>query len=276
VNKVAFLTTVYPMKDSYLDDFFGSLSEQSYSEFDLIVVNDGYGSLNKWRQKYLQLRIIELSSSTSPAKNREIGINYVIDQKYEILIFGDSDDYFDENRIALSVDLLNHTNIVVNDVSLVEDGRVLQEKYFSTRIADMTRIDANLVSDKNIFGFTNTAISLKYIENVIFPEEVIAVDWYFYTYLLRCDLDAIFTNQTISYYRQHEQSLIGLGKINEKVFNLGVKTKLMHYKFFPDLVNLQYQIEKLSQSDIQLAIASIKSKPRLNSWWWEDIKGQIN
>ena len=40
--KIAFLTTVFPMKTEYLYDFFDSLQKQTYKKFNIIVVNDGY------------------------------------------------------------------------------------------------------------------------------------------------------------------------------------------------------------------------------------------
>ena len=41
-KKIAFLTTIFPMEEEYLKDFFNSLLQQTYKEFDILVVNDGY------------------------------------------------------------------------------------------------------------------------------------------------------------------------------------------------------------------------------------------
>ena len=86
MKNVAFLTTIFPMKEQFLIDFFDSLSRQTHDKFDVIVVNDGYDIFYDVKMKYQNLSIIELPYSDTPAKNREYGINYCIDNKYDILI----------------------------------------------------------------------------------------------------------------------------------------------------------------------------------------------
>ena len=91
-NNVAFLTTIFPMNKTYLFDFFNSLQKQTYKNFDVIVINDNYEGFDEVEQAFTGLNIIELNYSGTPAKNRDFGINYVIDSGYDVLIFGDSDD----------------------------------------------------------------------------------------------------------------------------------------------------------------------------------------
>ena len=77
MKKVAFLTAIYPMPTKYLYDFFISLTEQTYKNFDIVVVNDGFKRFNGIKRRF-NLNIIELKHSSTPAKNREYGINYII------------------------------------------------------------------------------------------------------------------------------------------------------------------------------------------------------
>ena len=165
--KVAFLTTIFPMQKKYLIDFFNSLEKQTYRYFDIIVVNDGYDDFNEIKKNYLMLNIIELKYSNTPAKNREYGINYVVDNNYDILIFGDSDDYFQENRIEVSLKYLKNQDIVVNDLSLFNDKGVYCRKYISNRIKNKTKINFDFIKDKNIFGLTNTALNVKILKNKV-------------------------------------------------------------------------------------------------------------
>ena len=72
--KTAFLTTIFTMNKQYLYDFFDSLKNQTYQNFDVIVVNDGYKDFEKIKTLYNEkLNIIELQHSNTPAKNREHG-----------------------------------------------------------------------------------------------------------------------------------------------------------------------------------------------------------
>ena len=61
-----------------------------------------------------------MEAGKNPIENREKGINYCINQGYDILIFGDSDDYFSRNRVEKSIELLSKYSIVVNDLNLFD------------------------------------------------------------------------------------------------------------------------------------------------------------
>ena len=210
MKNVAFLTTIFPMKEQFLIDFFDSLSRQTYDNFDVIVVNDGYDNFYDVKMKYQNLSIIELPYSATPAKNREYGINYCIDNKYDILVFGDSDDYFSNNRITKSVELLSSHDIVVNDLTTFDKTGILHDKYISNRIENNLIINYSFIKDKNIFGMTNTAINLNILDKVKFDDSLVAVDWLMFKDLLKLGHKAIFTNEIISYYRQYFDNTIGL------------------------------------------------------------------
>ena len=210
MKNVAFLTTIFPMEGQFLIDFFDSLSGQTYDNFDVIVVNDGYDNFYDVKMKYQNLSIIELPYSDTPAKNREYGINYCIEHKYDILIFGDSDDYFSNNRITKSVELLSSHDIVVNDLTTFDTTGILHDKYISNRVENNLIINYSFIKDKNIFGMTNTAINLNILDKVKFDDSLVAVDWLMFKDLLKLAHKAIFTNEIISYYRQHSENTIGL------------------------------------------------------------------
>ncbi|NVJ54173.1 MAG: glycosyltransferase family 2 protein [Campylobacteraceae bacterium] len=265
MNKIVFLTTIFPMNKKYLYDFFDSLKNQIYKKFDIVVVNDGFENFEKIKLKYNQvLTIIELNYSNTPAKNREFGINYCIENNYNILIFGDSDDYFEKNRINKSIELLKNNDIVVNDLSLFDDSGVYEEKYLSNRLKNLQLVDFKFIRDKNIFGLSNTAIKLNNLEKVIIPEDLIAVDWYFFTLLLDALKKAIFTNETVSYYRQYQENTVGITELNIDSFQKIVKVKKLHYEALKDKIN-GFDIKLKGLLDIKFN----NQKKINNPLWWE-------
>ena len=204
------------MNERFLIDFFDSLSRQTYDKFDVVVVNDGYDNFNDIKKKYQKLSIVELPYSKTVAKNREYGINYCIDEKYDVIVFGDSDDYFSDNRVEKSIEFLSNHDIVVNDLTLFDNTGIVEHKYISNRVNNKSIIHFNFIKDKNIFGMSNTAINLNILDKVAFDKSLVAVDWFMFKNLLKLDYKAIFTNETISYYRQYSGNTIGLQVIEGK------------------------------------------------------------
>ena len=216
--KIAFLTTIFPMKKQFLIDFFNSLNNQTHDNFDVVVVNDGYSNFNEIKLKYSKLNIVELEYSNTPAKNREYGINYCIERKYDILIFGDSDDYFSNNRVELALEALNSNDIVVNDVSLFDNDGTYEDMYISNRLENDSKVNFNYIKNKNIFGLSNTALKINILSKVSFDKDLVAVDWYLYKGLLKNGCKAIFTNKAITYYRQHKDNTVGLQALKGKYY----------------------------------------------------------
>ena len=210
MKNIVFLTTIFPTKKQFLIDFFDSLSRQTYDKFDVVVVNDGYDNFYEIKSKFQNLYIIELPYSNTTAKNREYGINYCINNKYDILIFGDSDDYFSENRIEESLKHLENFDIVVNDLNLFDKNGMYEEKYISNRLDHGSEVKLDYIQDKNIFGLSNTAIKTNILNDVKFDKDLVAVDWYFFKRLLKNGCNSIFTNKAITYYRQYDSNTIGL------------------------------------------------------------------
>ena len=216
--KIAFLTTIFPMKRQFLIDFFNSLNNQTHDNFDMVVVNDGYSNFNEIKLKYGKLNIVELEYSNTPAKNREYGINYCIERKYDILIFGDSDDYFSNNRVELALEALNSNDIVVNDVSLFDNNGTYEDMYISNRLENDSKVNFNYIKNKNIFGLSNTALKINILSKVSFDKDLVAVDWYLYKGLLKNGCKAIFTNKAITYYRQYKDNTVGLQAVKGKYY----------------------------------------------------------
>lgn len=273
--KVAFLTTIFPMKREYVIDFLDSLSRQTYVEFDVIVVNDGYKGFAEILNVYQNLNVVEIKSQQSPSKNRECGIATVKSMGYDILIFGDSDDCFSDNRVEVSLELLKSYSIVVNDLTLFSRCRTLEDNYISKRYSNNTLITIDDIKNKNIFGLSNTAVRVDKIESCCFDTRLIAVDWYLYSILLLKKQSAVFTNDTLTFYRQHDLNTIGMGEITKKSLLKEVLVKNIHYSLLSK-VDVQYKtlLERVLKIEEQLKKineSEISDLKRFCSYplWWE-------
>ncbi len=230
--KTALLTTIFPASENFSEDFFNSLEKQTCKDFDIIVINDGVKNFQNIADKYKSLNIIEFKATFSPVKNREFGIQKTTELGYENIIFGDSDDFFEENRIKTVLNLLEKNDIVINDLNIFYKN---ETKYkFLSPIVTKQELGINYFFDKNIAGLSNTAIKTSLLKNKInFNSDLTAADWFFITILLLRNKQAnvYFTNKTSTYYRQYEQNTIGINNIiNQERIKLGINVKLIHYK----------------------------------------------
>ncbi len=268
---VAFFSVIFPEVKEFINDFLISLSQQSFKGFDIILVNDGYPNFGEIKSEFADLNFVEIPPSSSPVMNRVSGISWIIENGYDYIIFGDADDYFSPNRIEVSVSLLKENGVVFNDLTTVNKSGIINEKYLSNRLKKNQEIAIDFIENKNVLGLSNTAIQTKLINSEIeFPEEQIAFDWAFFSYLmLKNNSKAIFTNETISYYRQHDSNTIGLQNClgNPKKI---IEVKFQHYKFLSKF-RKEY-VPKMEKYRIFLENCSVETNNEIKyPLWWEGI-----
>ncbi|MCP4323277.1 MAG: glycosyltransferase [Psychromonas sp.] len=278
-TKTAVLTTIYPMDRQFIVDFFESMQAQSYTAFDIVVVNDGFEKFNEIKRKFPKLQITELPAVGCIAKNREQLLQFAKRNNYQTVILADSDDTFTKNRVSVCLKALQHTDIVVNDLSTIQSGMVLNDKIYSQRLANHSVITLGFITDKNIFGLSNTAINLQKVplDLLSFPNELIAVDWYFFSLLLLNGLSASFSNDCVTYYRQHEKNTIGIALINQSVIKKIISTKEIHYQhlqkhdlLFSTLLDTTKRLKEQIASQATLDnLITLNSNTTTPLFWWE-------
>ncbi|MBA7520020.1 hypothetical protein ES705_12108 [subsurface metagenome] len=205
-SDAVFLTTIFPASKKYLDDFFTSLQRQTYRNFDILVINDRVDNFNSYITQYPDLSIIEIISELTPAKNRETGINKALELDYKFIVFGDSDDYFSENRMQKSLEVLKNNDIVINELTLFSHNN-RNNNFLTTHLKDINSLQEKNFNS-NIFGFSNIAVRSEIIESPIdFEDNLIAVDWFFITtLLLRKPRQVQFLKEVQTYYRQYDNN----------------------------------------------------------------------
>lgn len=278
------LGVVFPSVRKYLADYFDSLLDQTYKDFDLVLLNDG---LNDGLDDYKwppTLNIIEIPCSGPPASIRERGINHALDAGYERLVFTDTDDYFAENRLERCIELLMDNDIVVNDLTLVdEDGSPYDELYISGRLKELDEVGLDFMMDRNIMGLSNTAIRMSCLSGpVSFDEGLIAVDWHFFSTLLLRGCRAVFTGGTVTFYRQYGSNTVGLGGgLDEAGIRREVEVKALHYAIL-SAIDRRFALlagefkelkNKLENSDnISAYMEDMKAVRPWHPLWWEAVR----
>tara|TARA_R110001583_G_scaffold26571_4_gene95775 strand:- start:19399 stop:20250 length:852 start_codon:yes stop_codon:yes gene_type:complete len=274
-TEVCFLTTVFPMPIDFLYDFFDSLDQQSYKSFDLIIVNDGNQDLEMLIKKYNLIHAIVIPAGESPIDNREIMIRFAIKNKYKIAVFGDSDDKFSENRISVAVEKLQSVDIIVNDLNTFTGSKLIQSYYLSNRVINEEHIHINNILEYNILGLSNTAVNISILQGLTFPfdKNVIALDWYLFSILLSQNVLASFTNKSVTYYRQHENNIAGMGIINDDSIKKTILVRIQHYQALSPYIAMANELKNemitLQKDEIKqnTLLNQIKKKQPFPLWW---------
>jgi glycosyltransferase involved in cell wall biosynthesis len=286
-----FLTTIYPASQRYLNDFLNSLQKQTHRDFDVVLLNDGVKDFESYRLKYPNLNLIESKVSGSFGKIREIGINTVQELGYQFIIFGDSDDYFSENRIEETLKYLKSTHIVVNELTLVNGSTRLKD-FLRTNLKN-TKVLEDDILNGNVFGFSNIGLRAEIINTpVSFDDNLLAGDWFFIaSILLQHECKIKFLDKVQTFYRQHDDNVTGFSLVlTEKKLELGIKVKLIHYKellkfckknhIYNYIDMIQNKLNSICELKKELADPAFKEKyiefvnwniSKIFTGWWSEI-----
>lgn len=104
--------------ENYIDTCLNSVTNQSYQNLDIIIINDGSKDnsldiLNKWASKDCRIRVIDQDNQGS-SKTRENGIELALG---EYLTFVDIDDYLELNTYEIAMNKLNDNDILCFGIS---------------------------------------------------------------------------------------------------------------------------------------------------------------
>jgi len=278
MEKTCFCSVIFPNNLKYFRAFLKSLENQSDKDFTLLLFNDGVVNLESYLLNYkIEYKVVPVSGSIGEV--RTIMLEYLKKSEFTNTVFGDTDDYFPENRVALNKVLLQNHHIIINDLCLVSDKEeLIESRYWEGRVELKHQISLDSISDYNFLGLGNTAIRNTVLpENLFFDEKIIAVDWLLFTRILMNDVKVCFTSDTFIYYRQHENNTIGRKKITLEEFKKGFAVKLNHYIalakeniLFEKEARLyqesKLKVEKMTPEDINY---NLKNK---NPFWWEEIQ----
>ncbi|MEQ9714206.1 MAG: glycosyltransferase [Candidatus Asgardarchaeum sp.] len=289
MENISVVSVVHPSSIKFLDSYLNSMMKQTFSDFKLILFGHGVNKddISSKLDRYDTLDVIfkQVRKDLTIPKVREFITEYIKKTDSDICIFTDSDDFVDENFVKLlSEELIKGGyKVVFSDVTLYyEKTKRVIYNYFSGLIPD--EVDLKFILEKNCLGFGNTGISLDIIdENISFPDDIIAVDWWFFTRILYKGLTAKFVPRTFIYYRLYEDNIAGFSNLNKERIIHGANVKRIHYKNLLDLgqqfiilyeeYNCLYKKLESDKSFEKRYVNYILNKYKQSRYlWWEPIE----
>ncbi|KZS41448.1 hypothetical protein AWE51_22355 [Aquimarina aggregata] len=236
-NIVAFVSVIFPNNLKYFDSFLESLDKQTFKKFDLLLFNDGCANddLLKRLQKYNLRFEIKNPKSKIPVLIRSEILNYIKEAKYELIVFGDTDDMFSKNRIFESYKMIKEKSydIVFNDLSIINDaGNIKHRNFWNERFVNgKLKVDFDFLSNYNVLGLGNSAMRTHILKGFVLKIDISipAFDWILFLQLFNITPKLLvgFSNEE-TFYRQHDQNTLGLSnKIGreslKKLYNIKSK-----------------------------------------------------
>jgi len=280
--KISLVLYVYTGIEKYLNDLIRSINNQSIKEFDVIIFNDNLENVNHiFKTLLIQFTIVEVHGSPN-----EIRFNSLKDIKAigsEYIIFQDADDFMADNRIEENLKALRNYDLVVNDLSLVnENSQILENSYWAKRLGNDFEFDEKFLRDKNIVGLGNTSIkkSLLIDPRLSFSALPLAFDWFlFYQIFKLNNLKALFITNTTTYYRQHQENIAGIKKLDFPRLKHVLNVKNAHYNALSNIgFDFKKELYQLNQIQVQV-IDFLKFNSDLKNFnllWWEETNNLIN
>jgi hypothetical protein len=280
--RILVVSFIYPKAKDFLKDFFISLNQQDYKNFDTLIVRDKYNkNLEKFNYKG---KIIDNKNKLSVSGIRKLIINYAVNNNYEILVFADADDVMGKNRIKKIEEEYKKTNgkygFYYNNLYLMENG----EDFFKGKLPEMIS-DLEKIKDYNFLGMSHTSINIKLTKNIwkTFPvkDKIKAFDWYMHSYMLYKGFKGKKVDAE-TYYRIHENNTVGnVNTLDNKKLDTGIKVKKSYYsamsKFDDSYIKKEEEIEKLEKKlkegkNKKDYIKYINKNFKNSVYWWENIK----
>lgn len=278
------VSVVHPGVQAFIGDFLESLEMQTDKSFDVLLANDGLDSLEE-HKKNRNLTICSINVNDTISGNRKRLIESALDKNYEKILFIDSDDIVESNRVEINRYLLEKFPFVVNDLDLVDNaGNINISRYFSKRFNENDKVSLDTVRNGNLLGMSNTAVLSECLKNspAIKEGESPAYDWYLWSTLLNKKIDAVFTSKTATLYRIHPHNTAGFPqKLDKPGVRKGIEVKKQHYQLMsrlnPDFIGLADTFLTVAEQFSDDAwsrdyINAIKSNACESPLWWENIR----
>lgn len=198
----------------YLDEALQSVSDQTYSNWECIIVNDGSADSTEeialaWCKK--DDRFIYINKENGGLSSaRNFGL---VTATGNYIQFLDSDDALDKRKLELSLNELHENqdkNIVITNFRRFTDNHHNSTIPFCTLLPELFNFRAVLLKWESVFSIPIHCglIDIKLFKDFKFAEELKAKeDWIMWLQIFQKKVDVVFIDKPMAYYRLNLQSM---------------------------------------------------------------------
>lgn len=247
---LSIIVPVYKTK-KYLDKCVSSLIEQTYSDIEIILVDDGSPDecglmCDEWTKKDERIKVVHRKNGgLSAARNSGMEI-----AKGDYISFIDSDDYIDENMFLMLMSAVKANNADIAECAYIKVGESEDEELKARQNAEKSEevlvfsayeAMEELIYERNIHQVVwNKVYSKKAIDNLKFREGKINEDEFFTYKVVGNSEKVISLKAQLYFYVQHENSIMSSGYSIKRLDAIEALKERMEYvkEKFPKLYSL--------------------------------------
>lgn len=239
---VSIIVPVYNVEE-YLDKCVQSLVRQTYSNLEIILIDDGAtdssGSVcDKWASKDERVKVIHTENRGLSAA-RNTGIDNSVGY---FLCFVDSDDWIEPDMVSSLVENIILCNADISSCGLKKDydeQKIVFNKQLGDKVIKQKQMFHEILCNENVYGYVCNKLFLREIvNNLRFDETLFSQEDMDFTmkYLEKCK-KCVYTESEYYHYRQRRESMTGeLGYSSRKLSIIEVYERAMYYyrKYCPE------------------------------------------
>lgn len=214
------ITIVAPVYnvEKYLKKFIESIVNQTYEDFELLLVTDcptdnSLSICEDYQSKDKRIKIIRQERNGGVAKARNKGLK---EAKGDYIMLADSDDYLPNDALKTLKDLIDNNNadMAMGGFYLDIEGEIKRKKFKAFRkIYNHKEAAKCHLNFHTLYGYPwGKLFKREVLENVVDPEDMSSGDdGVFSFYALMNATSVAFTDHPVYYYRIRRDSLSGHG-----------------------------------------------------------------
>lgn len=281
MTKYSIIVPVYNSED-YIEDCIQSLLEQTYSDFEVIIINDcstdnSFRICKKFEKKYPFIRVYNNLKNKGVSYSRNVGIKK---SRAEYLMFLDSDDLLDKNSLELFNGVISkgkYDMVMANYDTFPISGIYLKELNQDLKMYNVKDLCDNFsyFFNNNIIIGPTAKIYRKDLIYNYFEEDInIGEDLLFNAKYIKNVNKLFYLNEIVYYYRINNYSLTSSFKKNRfKNLKIVYEESLKTYNYiFKEYTNVNYENEIKNKYLIDICVAvnklainkKIKYKNKIN------------
>lgn len=275
--KVAFGTVIYEAAYPYHECFINAINRQNTKGFDVLLLNDNLDEDKCETLTHQIERKVNLCRCKPCMTIPELKIELIKSAKerdYDLLILGDFDDSFSENRVSQYItNYDSQYSFYYNDLYYMDKTN----RFFCMLPPEVDQIEPIL--ECNFLGFSNTGLNINTVDyallNCLCAKQTTAFDWMVFSLFVLQGHKGKLINDCITYYRVHEHNIAGEIQCGMEGIIKEIEIKAAHYA---KLVDTDTRYLSLYTFYADLLIKPGKASLLLKKWainnryWW----GRIN